>query len=127
MIMMTSISSSQTDIPPIVLPQKTVKEIIKDLIEGDAAKEENFLLRKQILLYDLKFTYSDSLISSLQSKNEIQDLIITKRENQISLLSDENSDLLSDLKKQKLTSKIYQSATLVAVLGGLIYIISISK
>lgn len=92
------------------------KQVIKDLITGDGAKYELKEVYKlvdmkdqQINLYKQKDSLKDSKIDNLQ-------LIITKKDDQLSLEREKSNSLLSELKTQKLKTAFYKTSTGAAIL-----------
>ena len=77
------------------------REIIKDLIRGDAAIEQLEVYEKQVETLELKVSLKDSVIVNLN--NQIQNLnqIDVDRNKQLTLSEELTAELNKDLKKQK--------------------------
>ena len=77
------------------------REIIKDLIRGDAAIEQLEVYEKQVETLELKVSLKDSVIYNLN--NQIQNLnqIDIDRNKQLTLSEELTAELNKDLKKQK--------------------------
>lgn len=77
------------------------REIIKDLIRGDAAIEQLEVYEKQVETLELKVSLKDSVIVNLN--NQIQNLnqIDVDRNKQLTLSEELTVELNKDLKKEK--------------------------
>jgi hypothetical protein len=99
-------SQSATDSTSIQLKKLTARLVIKDLIKGDGAKQELVLYKEKTTLLEQKIVLKDSIISTLNSKVSNFELMVDTQKQQL-VLSQELSDRLqSDLKKQKIKTKL---------------------
>jgi hypothetical protein len=99
-------SQSATDSTSIQLKKPTARLVIKDLIKGDGAKQELVLYKEKTTLLEQKIVLKDSIISTLNSKVNNFELMVDTQKQQL-VLSQELSDRLqSDLKKQKIKTKL---------------------
>ena len=93
------------------------KLVIKDLITGDGAKEELLLSLSKIRLLEQKVVLKDSVIGSLNFQvGNFKSIMITKSD-QLTLSQELSKRLQTDLKKQKLKTKLMGGAGLVAIAG----------
>lgn len=93
------------------------KLVIKDLITGDGAKEELLLSLSKIRLLEQKVVLKDSVIGSLNFQvGNFKSIMITKSD-QLALSQELSKRLQTDLKKQKLKTKLMGGAGLVAIAG----------
>lgn len=85
----------------MILQEEIAREIIKDLIKGDAAIEQLEVYEKQVETLELKVSLKDSVIVNLN--NQIQNLnqIDVDRNKQLTLSEELTAELNKDLKKQK--------------------------
>ena len=99
-------SQSATDSTSIQLKKPTARLVIKDLIKGDGAKQELVLFKEKTTLLEQKIVLKDSIISTLNSKVNNFEIMVDTQKQQL-VLSQELSDRLqSDLKKQKIKTKL---------------------
>ena len=93
------------------------KLVIKDLITGDGAKEELSLSVSKIKLLEQKVVLKDSVIKNLNFQvGNFESIMLTKAD-QLSLSQELSKRLQSDLKKQKLKTKLMGGAGIIAVVG----------
>ena len=113
-------SQSATDSTSIKLQKPIARLVIKDLITGDGAKEELSLVEQKIKLLETKIVFKDSVISTLDNRVLNLESILNTKSDQL-LLSKELSDRLqTDLKKQKVKTKLFSGAGIIAVVGILV-------
>ena len=119
-LMMTSfISFSQNDIDStsIRLEKPIVKLVIKDLITGDEAKETLSITETKINLLESKISLKDSVIFSLETKISNFESIMDNRSQQLALSKELSERLQTDLKKQKLKTKLMGGAGILVAVG----------
>ena len=118
--MMTSLKSfsqNVTDSTSIQLKKPIAKLVIKDLITGDGAKKELALTLDKINFLEQKIVLKDSIIFSLNSQvGNFESIMLTKSD-QLAISQELSKRLQSDLKKQKLKTKLMGGAGLVAIAG----------
>ncbi len=91
--------------------------MIKDLITGDGIKEELSLSVSKIKLLEQKVVLKDSVIKNLNFQvGNFESIMLTKAD-QLSLSQELSKRLQSDLKKQKLKTKLMGGAGIIAVVG----------
>jgi len=124
---MTSLSAfSQTDIDTlkIPLPKVIIKEVIKDLIKGDASKKEVVVLNDVIAQKGIQLVSKDTIIATLKSKLVNFESIINNKDRQQSLNSQLNEDLQKALEASKRRTFFYKVGTGV---GAIVTLILIAK
>ena len=97
-----------------------VKLVIKDLITGDGAKEELSLVEQKIELLETKIVFKDSVISTLDNRVLNLDNILNTKSYQLSLSQELSNKLQTDLKKQKVKTKLTTGAGILVAAGILI-------
>ncbi len=104
--------------PVKCLPVSTFKEIAKDLLRGDSAKAELKLANEQIVKLEEKVSLKDSVIVTMQQKEENYKTIIGAHEQKYSTLENYTKSVELKLKKEKVKNKFksFIGGTLVAVL-----------
>ncbi len=98
------------------------KLVIKDLITGDGVKEELSLSISKINLLEQKVVLKDSVISNLNLKINNFNTILNTKSDQLSLSQELSKRLQTDLKKQKLKTKLMGGVGLVAVIATVVII-----
>ena len=93
------------------------KLVIKDLITGDGAKEELSLSLSKLRLLEQKVVLKDSVIKNLNFQVGNFESIMTTKSDQLALSQELSKRLQTDLKKQKLKTKLMGGAGLVAIAG----------
>ena len=85
----------------MILQEIVAREIIKDLIKGDAAVEQLQVFEKQVETLELKVTLKDSVIFNLQQQVNNLNQIEQDKSKQLGLSQELSEQLNKDLKKQK--------------------------
>jgi hypothetical protein len=99
-------SQSATDSTSIQLKKPTARLVIKDLIKGDGAKQELVLFKEKTTLLEQKIVLKDSIISTLNSKVNNFEIMVDTQKQQLALSQELSNRLQSDLKKQKIKTKL---------------------
>jgi len=117
MLSLKGFSQSATDSTSIQLKKPTARLVIKDLIKGDGAKQELVLYKEKTTLLEQKIVLKDSIISTLNSKVNNFEIMVDTQKQQL-VLSQELSDRLqSDLKKQKIKTKLTGGIGILAAIA----------
>lgn len=106
--------------PVKCLPVSTFKSIAKDLLRGDSAIAELKLSNEQIVLLEQKVSLKDSVITTMQKKEENYLTIIKSQDEKYLVLEDHTKKLEVQLKKEKVKNKFKSF-----IGGGLIAILSV--
>ena len=115
-------SQNVTENTSIQLEKPIAKLVIKDLITGDGAKDELALTLDKIKLLEEKVILKDSIITNLNSQVGNFESIMINKNDQLSLSQELSKKLQTDLKKQKVKTKIAGGAGILAV-GAVIFIL----
>ena len=115
MMNLKSFSQSVTDSTSIQLKKPIAKLVIKDLITGDGAKNELALTLDKIYLLEQKVVLKDSVINNLKLQVNNFNSILDTKSDQLSLSQELSKKLQTDLKKQKLKTKLMGGVGLIAV------------
>lgn len=102
-------SFSQND-TLVKLQIPVAKLVITDLIEGDAAKNQLYLTEEQIEVLQEKIVLQDSIISNYEK-------VINNQSQQLNISQELSNRLETDLKKQKVKTKLTGGAGIVLLLG----------
>ena len=115
MMNLKGFSQNVTDSTSIQLKKPIVKLVIKDLISGDGAKEELVLTVDKIKLLEQKIVLKDSVINNLELQVNNFNSILSTKSDQLALSQELSKKLQTDLKKQKLKTKLMGGVGIVAV------------
>ena len=99
----------------IQLQKPIAKLVIKDLITGDGAKEELVLTADKINLLEQKIVLKDSVINNLELQVNNFNSILSTKSDQLALSQELSKRLQTDLKKQKLKTKLMGGAGIIAI------------
>jgi hypothetical protein len=97
------------------LQKPIAKLVIKDLITGDGAKEELVLTTDKINLLEQKIVLKDSVINNLELQVNNFNSILSTKSDQLALSQELSKKLQTDLKKQKLKTKLMGGAGIIAI------------
>ena len=121
---LSAFSQSVTDTLKIPLPKVIVKEVIKDLIKGDASKKEVVVLNDIIAQKSIQLSTKDTIIISLNQKIVNFGSIINTKDQQQSLNDQLVKDLEKALKRQKRRTFFYKVGTGI---GAVVTLILLAK
>jgi uncharacterized coiled-coil protein SlyX len=85
----------------VILQEVVAREVIKDLIKGDAANDQLDVFEKQVETLELKVTLKDSVIANLQQQITNLNQIEEDKNKQLDISKELSEQLNKDLKKQK--------------------------
>jgi hypothetical protein len=122
MMSLNVFSQNVIDSTSIRLNKPTARLVIKDLITGDSYKKELFIISNKVSLLESKIVLKDSIENNLLYKIGNLNLILLNKSSQLSLTDDLNKKLISDLKKQKIKTKLIGGVGIIAVIGTAILI-----
>lgn len=120
---LSSIAFSQTDtgtVPVKSFPIPVVKQIVKDLIEGDLAKEQLKITEKQLQESNTIITQQNEIIMSFRVNEGYYKEILKKNNEIYKKIYDYNKKLESQNKKLKTNNK-FKSVLLGFTIVGLTY------
>ena len=122
MMSLNVFSQSVIDSTLIRLKKPVARLVIKDLIAGDSYKEELSIVSDKVALLENKIVLKDSIENILLYKIDNLNLIISNTNTQLSLTNNLNKKLTSDLKKQKIKTKLIGGIGIITVIGTAILI-----
>jgi len=108
--------------PVKCLPVSTFKKISTDLLKGDSAIAELNLCNEHTNWLEQKVSLKDSVIASMEEKENVYKKIIVAHEEKFKVLEDYTKSVEMNLKKEKLKGKLknFIGGGLILVLSGLI-------
>ncbi|WP_417365894.1 hypothetical protein [Flavobacterium beibuense] len=98
--------------------------MIKDLITGDAAKEENKVLKIGIDNLKSQVSLLDMNVLDLKKQNTNLEAITIGQKQLMEIYKDDAAAAEKQLKKEKTKTRVYKVTTVLAVIGGFILAIS---
>ena len=122
MMSLNVFSQNVIDSTSIRLNKPTARLVIKDLITGDSYKKELFIISNKVSLLESKIVLKDSIENNLLYKIGNLNLILLNKSSQLSLTDDLNKKLISDLRKQKIKTKLVGGVGIIAIIGTAILI-----
>jgi hypothetical protein len=109
---MLSLSSfSQTDTTKVVIPTKTARLIVADLIRYDGCKFELELTKEKIIKLQEREAQKDTIIKLLNDRDENNKFIIRQQELQIGQYEHLTDDLTKEIKSKKRSTVFWKMAT----------------
>lgn len=121
---LTAFSQTDTSTKVKCLPVTTFKKIAQDLLRGDSAMAELKLVNEQLIKTEEKVALKDSIISTMQIKEQNYMSIIDAQNQKYAVLEGYTKKLEFQLKKEKVKGKFKTilGGGMVAVLGVLLLI-----
>lgn len=115
-----SFSQSTTTTPGIQLDSVTAKSVIQDLIKCKGYKQELEIITEKVVILEKKSLLKDSIIFNLDSQIANFNSILNGKNAQLSVSQELSKKLQSDLKKQKLKTKLFSGIGLTVALGTIL-------
>jgi len=122
MMSWNSFSQSVTNSPTIQLTKPIAKLVIKDLIQFDGLSEEMQTMQTILTETNNKLITQGELVVNLKTQVLNYQSIIEKKDQQFTTQEELSKRLQTDLKKQKIQTKLMGGAGLVLALGAAILI-----
>lgn len=108
---MNSFSQNDTkadSLKTIQLSNPVAKEVIKDLIQGDADSKELEAMIKLVTVTNEKLITQSDLVSNLKLQTNTLNNIILQKDSQLQTSAEMSKDLQSALRKANRQKKLYQ-------------------
>lgn len=109
-ILLLSFKSFSQNDTLVKLQIPVAKLVVTDLIKGDAAVNQLIVAEKQIEVLEEKIVLQDSIISNYQQ-------VLDSKSKQLDISQELSKRLETDLKKQKVKTKLTGGAGIVLLLG----------
>jgi hypothetical protein len=119
---MVSFGQIMTDTSFINLPYYIAKEVCLDLNSLDSLTEINRLTELELTETQKKVVIQDSIIQTMELKEENYELQISKEQEKYQIVETQNNDLRKDIKKLKTKNTVFNIIG-GAIIGGLTYIV----
>ena len=112
----TDIQTDKVDTTKVVLSVRVARLVYQDLLRYDGLKEETSLLKLKLQKTEEREFQKDNVISILTTKDENNQFIISKKDEQIKLYQDLSDKLNKELKAQRTKTILWKVGTFV---GGI--------
>ena len=114
-------SSSQIDTTKILLEEQIARLVIKDLIDGDGAKEELAITQEKVSLLNQKIDLKDSVIKYKALQISIWDAVMMKKDSQLVSSKKMIEKIEKDLQKQETKTKLAIFGTIIVLVVTTIF------
>jgi len=113
---MLSLSSfSQADTTKVLIPTKTARLIVQDLIRYDGCRQELKLIQEKVIKLQEREVQKDTIIKLLNNKDENNKYIIHQNELQIGQYEHLTDDLQTELRGQRTKTFLWKVATFLGI------------
>ena len=108
-------SSSQIDTTKILLEEQIARLVIKDLIDGDGAREELAITQEKVSLLNQKIDLKDSVIKYKALQISIWDAVMMKKDSQLVSAKEMMKIMEKDLQRQETKTKLAIFGTIIVL------------
>jgi hypothetical protein len=119
---LTVFSQTKKDTTEICIPYKVAKQMALDLNSLDSLKSDSKLTNKELTETRKKVIYQDSIIQTMELKEENYKLQIQKEEEKYKIVDEQNSGLRDDIRKIKRKNTFIEIIS-GSIIGALSYIL----
>jgi len=109
----TDIQTDKVDTTKVVLSVRVARLVYQDLLRYDGLKEETGLLKFKLQKTEERELQKDDVISLLTKKDENNQFIIVKKDEQIKLYQELSDKLNKELKAQRTKTFLWKLGTFV--------------
>ena len=109
----TDIQTDKVDTTKVVLSVRVARLVYQDLLRYDGLKEETGLLKLKLQKTEERELQKDDVISLLTKKDENNQFIIVKKDEQIKLYQELSDKLNKELKAQRTKTFLWKLGTFV--------------
>ena len=123
---MNSFSQNDTkadSLKTIQLSNPVAKEVIKDLIQGDANSKELEAMIKLVTVTNEKLVTQSDLVSNLKLQTNTLNNIILQKDGQLKTSAELSDELQSALKKANRQKKLYQIGSAIGAAAILLQVV----
>jgi len=108
-------SFSQADTTKVLIPTKTARLIVQDLIRYDGCRQELKLIQEKVIKLQEREVQKDTIIKLLNNKDENNKYIIHQNELQIGQYEHLTDDLQTELRGQRTKTFLWKVATFLGI------------
>ena len=111
----TVIQTETTDSSKVVLSVRVARLVYQDLLKYDGLKEEMGLMKLKLQKVEERESQKDNIITILTQKDENNQFIIGKKDEQIKLSKELTDSLYKELKGQRTQTFLWKVGTFVGL------------
>jgi hypothetical protein len=119
---LTVFSQTKKDTTEICIPYRVAKQMALDLNSLDSLKADSKLTNKELKETRKKVIYQDSIIQTMELKEENYKLQIQKEEEKYKIVDEQNNGLRDDIRKIKRKNTFIEIIS-GSIIGALSYIL----
>jgi len=110
-----NVTETKTDTTKVVLPVKVARLVYQDLIKYDGLKQETSLLKLKLAKVEEREIQKDTIINLLTKKDENNQLIIGKKDEQLQVSKELTDKLNKELKGQRTKTFLWKLGTFAGI------------
>jgi len=119
-----NVTEAKTDTTKVVLPVKVARLVYQDLIKYDGLKQETSLLKLKLAKVEEREIQKDTIINLLTKKDENNQLIIGKKDEQLQVSKELTDKLNKELKGQRTKTFLWKLGTFAGIVTSTFLLIS---
>jgi len=110
-----NVTETKTDTTKVVLPVKVARLVYQDLLKYDGLKEEMGLLKLKLVKVEEREIQKDTIINLLTKKDENNQFIIGKKDEQLQVSKELTDKLHKELKGQRTKTFLWKLGTFAGI------------
>lgn len=110
-----NVTETKTDTTKVILPVKTARLIYQDLLRYDGLKEEFKLTKLKLAKVEEREIQKDTIINLLTKKDENNQFIIAKKDEQLQVSKELSDKLHKELKGQRAKTFLWKLGTFAGI------------
>jgi phosphotransferase system IIB component len=110
-----NVTETKTDTTKVILPVKVARLIYQDLLKYDGLKEEMGLLKLKLVKVEEREIQKDTIINLLTKKDENNQFIIGKKDEQLQVSKELTDKLHKELKGQRTKTFLWKLGTFAGI------------
>jgi len=110
-----NVTETKTDTTKVVLPVKVARLVYQDLIRYDGLKQEMSLLKLKLAKVEEREIQKDTIINLLTKKDENNQFIIGKKDEQLQVSKELTDKLHKELKGQRTKTFLWKLGTFAGI------------
>ena len=116
-----NVTPKNSDTQVVILPVKVAREVVKDLLRGDAAIAQLTMVNYEVSQLEIKIGYQDSIIRNFKSKEENFNILLEGEKRKNEILNQEIKSTQKELRKVK-TKKTFTQVISAAIIATVSYL-----
>jgi len=110
-----NVTETKTDTTKVILPVKVARLVYQDLLKYDGLKEEMGLLKLKLVKVEEREIQKDTIINLLTKKDENNQFIIGKKDEQLQVSKELTDKLHKELKGQRTKTFLWKLGTFAGI------------